>query len=187
MSKWTLAASLLLVAIAGETMPGFPVDANTAVAAAPAAPSSRTPFEQDRVEPQPDSGRARVASGMMMGRGMMGGGMMSGEEPSASEPEDNRDAGQGAAAPDRLVGYIQRQGLTCLACHAVSGRRAGPPFDAIAERYEGQNGAAARLAHSVTDGAAGRWAGYSPMPAGQASPAQADELARLILELNGNR
>jgi cytochrome c551/c552 len=51
----------------------------------------------------------------------------------------------------------------CTACHALDKPLVGPPFRAIAERYRGDAGAAARLVAKLRQGGAGNW-GQTPMP-----------------------
>lgn len=76
----------------------------------------------------------------------------------------------------------QRQ---CLACHRVDSQRVGPPFRAIAQRFDGNPAAAARLADVIRAGSSGQW-GAIPMPAqNRVSPADAERLARWILSLGG--
>jgi len=114
--------------------------------------------------------------GGMMGGGMMGSGMMGGTRPNGGggAPSDNSGS---------LGSYIQSQGLSCMSCHAMAGNGLGPPFTDIARRYKGQAHAKDDLANSIANGVSGRWQGYPPMPGGLASPSQAAELARLILDL----
>lgn len=76
----------------------------------------------------------------------------------------------------------QRQ---CLACHQVDSRRVGPPFRAIAQRFEGHPAAASYLAGVIRSGSSGQW-GAIPMPAQtRVSPGDAERLARWILSLGG--
>lgn len=74
----------------------------------------------------------------------------------------------------------------CLACHQVDKRRVGPPFNAVAERFAGQQGAAAYLAGVIQKGGRGQW-GAIPMPAqSHVNDAQAMALAQWILSLQGD-
>ncbi|HYW93115.1 MAG TPA: hypothetical protein VFA95_11775 [Gammaproteobacteria bacterium] len=131
-----------------------------------------------RPEPRPGAGYGGMMRGAMMGRGMMmGQGMMQPAAPSA----DGQRQGNGAAG--RLAGYVQQQGLSCMGCHALTGRLAAPSFTEIAGRYAGQPQARATLARSIEQGVAGKWPGYTPMPAGLAAPDQARELSGMILDL----
>jgi len=67
----------------------------------------------------------------------------------------------GASAADGLALAGQRQ---CLGCHQVDARRVGPPFRAIAERFQGRPEAAGHLARVIREGSRGQW-GAIPMPA----------------------
>ena len=108
----------------------------------------------------------------MMGGGMMGEGMMGPqgvpEEPS-SMPVNPDHAGA-------LLSYIRSQNLVCLQCHSVSGSGFGPPFALIAATYAGKQGAQQTLAEHILQG-------FGRMPPGLATPAQAAQLARMILAL----
>ncbi|MBV2181315.1 MAG: c-type cytochrome [Castellaniella sp.] len=74
----------------------------------------------------------------------------------------------------------QRQ---CLGCHQVETRRVGPPFQAIAQRFHEQPGAADHLARVMRQGSSGQW-GAIPMPAQpRLSDADALRLAHWILSL----
>lgn len=74
----------------------------------------------------------------------------------------------------------------CLACHQVDKRRVGPPFNAVAERFGGQQGAAEYLAGVIQNGGRGQW-GAIPMPAqSHVNDAQAMALAQWILSLQGD-
>lgn len=107
-----------------------------------------------------------------MGPGMMGFGMMApprrGVEPSP--------ASVNPARAKALLSYIHEQNPVCLQCHAISGAGFGPPFALIAEHYAGQADAEQLLAGHIAHG-------FGRMPPGLVSDAQAEQLARLILEL----
>jgi len=86
----------------------------------------------------------------------------------------------GASAADSLALAGQRQ---CLGCHQVDGRRVGPPFRAIAERFQGRSEAAGHLARAMREGSRGQW-GAIPMPAQtRLSDVDARRLALWILSL----
>lgn len=108
--------------------------------------------------------------------GMMGGGMMGGATSSGGNGATNDKS-------EALGSYIQSQGLSCMSCHAVAGSGFGPAFTDIAKRYAGQAHAENDLAKSIANGVSGRWQGYPPMAGGLATPSQARQLARLILDL----
>ncbi len=111
--------------------------------------------------------------------GMMGGGMMGGRatplEPGPVQGTNPRW--------DKLSFYVQSNGLACMSCHAYSARGAGPAFADIARRFAGQPGSARELAAAISEGIAGQWPGYPPMPGGLATRSQAQELTELILSL----
>jgi len=91
--------------------------------------------------------------------------------------------GAAASAAASTTGLDLAKSVNCLACHQVRGRRVGPPFAAVAQRFAGQQGAADYLAQSIRNGGKGRW-GAVPMPAQpQVSAQQAHELAVWILSL----
>jgi S-disulfanyl-L-cysteine oxidoreductase SoxD len=52
----------------------------------------------------------------------------------------------------------------CLACHGLTSRIVGPGFNEIAGKYNGQDGAEAKLVAKVKNGGSGAW-GAVPMPA----------------------
>jgi cytochrome c len=84
------------------------------------------------------------------------------------------------AAVDGMSLASQRQ---CLGCHQVDARRVGPPFRAIAERFQGRAEAAGILARAMREGSKGQW-GAIPMPAQtRLSDTDAQRLALWILSL----
>ncbi len=113
-----------------------------------------------------------MMSGGMMGGGMMGSGMM-GPQGAPEVPSSV------AVNPDRAEGlesYIRNQNLVCLQCHSVSGRGFGSPCALVAASYAGKRGAQQTLADHILRG-------FGRMPTGLATPAQAAQLARMILSL----
>jgi cytochrome c len=86
-------------------------------------------------------------------------------------------------ADETNVGADLARTRNCLACHQVDRMRVGPPFQGVADRYSGHEGAEAYLAGSIRSGGRDRW-GAVPMPAQpQVSEADAHVLARWILSL----
>lgn len=71
-----------------------------------------------------------------------------------------------------------------MGCHQVDKSRVGPPFAAVAERYEaGGEPMIDYLANSIRKGGRGRW-GAVPMPAQpQVTQEEAAALANWILSL----
>lgn len=126
-------------------------------------------------------GHGMMGQGMMgqqMGPGMMGGG-------AGMMRRNGGGAANGAAGPawDRLRAYVGDHHLACLSCHALSGHGAGPSFLEIAHRFAGQAGGTPAMAHGISAGVSGAWAGYPAMPGGMATPGQAQDLARMIAAL----
>jgi cytochrome c len=117
--------------------------------------------------------------GGMMNGGMTSRGMMGGYGP-PGEPGPSRGANP---QWDQLSSYMQSNGLACVSCHAYSGRGTGPAFADIAQRFAGHTASRTELARAISNGVAGQWPGYPPMPGGLATPDQAKELAGLILRL----
>jgi cytochrome c len=71
----------------------------------------------------------------------------------------------------------------CMACHAIDKKRLGPSMTSIADKYRGDNTAAAKLAKKIQQGGVGVW-GQMPMPMqSQVSDADAKTLAEYILSL----
>ena len=74
----------------------------------------------------------------------------------------------------------EKQG--CLGCHAVATQLVGPAYREVAAKYAGAAGAVAALAQSIRNGSASKW-GEMPMPPQkQVSEADANKLARWILD-----
>ena len=69
----------------------------------------------------------------------------------------------------------------CMACHAADKKLAGPAFQDVAKKYQGDADAAAKLAQGIRQGGSGKW-GAVPMPAQPAlSEADAKTLAQWVL------
>lgn len=91
------------------------------------------------------------------------------------------------AAPAQADAGLAAQ-RNCLGCHHAVQRRAGPTFQAIAQRYNAISDPKARevaidtLARKIRTGGRGAW-GVVPMPANpQVTEADAQRLAKWILE-----
>ena len=52
----------------------------------------------------------------------------------------------------------------CLTCHSLTEKIVGPAYSSVAEKYKGQDDAAAGLVQSIQYGSKGKW-GRIPMPA----------------------
>jgi cytochrome c len=88
-----------------------------------------------------------------------------------------------SAWADVSVGRALAAQRQCLGCHQVNARRVGPPFAAIAQRFQGRADAAPYLAQQIRQGSRGQW-GAIPMPAQtRVSKTDAIQLARWILSL----
>jgi len=71
----------------------------------------------------------------------------------------------------------------CTACHAIDKKELGPALKAVAAKYKGDAGAAARLSEKIKKGGAGVW-GSIPMPANpKVSDADMKEIVTFILAL----
>jgi cytochrome c len=71
----------------------------------------------------------------------------------------------------------------CMACHAIDQKRLGPSMKEVAARYNGDSGAAERLARKIREGGVGVW-GQMPMPPQpQVSEPDAKTLAEYILSI----
>lgn len=71
----------------------------------------------------------------------------------------------------------------CMACHAIDQKRLGPSMKEVAAKYNGDSGAAERLAKKIRSGGSGVW-GEMPMPPQtQVSEEDAKVLAEYILSL----
>lgn len=94
----------------------------------------------------------------------------------AQTPAQTQDAGL-ALATSRM----------CMSCHQVDAKRVGPSFRLVRDRFQGDPAAEAYLAQSIRDGGRGRW-GAIPMPAQpQVNAADAQALARWILQLEAGK
>lgn len=90
-----------------------------------------------------------------------------------------------STAQDTDAGLQLARSSNCLACHQVDKKRVGPAFAVIAQRFAGQEGAAAHLVRSINHGSRGQW-GPVPMPAQpQVDPGDAQLIAAWILGLPG--
>jgi cytochrome c551/c552 len=96
----------------------------------------------------------------------------------------------GAAAPtavpvsaksDNAAARALAQKNACVACHAVDAKLVGPSFRDIQEKYAQQGDAAGYLAGKIRAGSVGVW-GAIPMPAQSLSEAEAQNLARWLLD-----
>ena len=71
----------------------------------------------------------------------------------------------------------------CLACHQIDKRKYGPQFYEVAEKYQGDSSALAKLAAKIKAGGTGVWGEDYMPPQPQVSDANALAMAELILAL----
>jgi cytochrome c len=74
-------------------------------------------------------------------------------------------------------GQARMKASDCFACHAVEQQIVGPPLVAIAEKYRGQEGAAAATIQRVLKGSTGVWGQVMMLPHPQHT---ADEVAQMV-------
>ena len=99
----------------------------------------------------------------------------------------NREGAAPPPSPDTLAagggsvqGMLERNG--CMGCHALEQKVVGPAFREVARRYASDAGGAARLPLKIRDGSLGAW-GQIPMPPNPSvSAADAESLARWVLQ-----
>ncbi|MBX6317322.1 c-type cytochrome [Pigmentiphaga sp.] len=83
----------------------------------------------------------------------------------------------------QTTGLDLAKSKNCLSCHQVDAKRVGPSYVRVAERYEGDPEAEARIIASIRKGSFRKW-GAIPMPAQNAvSDEEARQLAQWILTL----
>lgn len=71
----------------------------------------------------------------------------------------------------------------CTSCHAIDKKLMGPSWQAVADKYKGDAGAAGKLSVKIVKGGSGVW-GSIPMPAmPKLTDAEAKELVDFILGL----
>jgi cytochrome c len=86
----------------------------------------------------------------------------------------------GAMAAD-MPAVAKKDG--CTNCHSIDKKVVGPAWQAVADKYKGDAGAADKLSAKIAKGGSGVW-GTTPMPAQtKASEADIKELVTFILGL----
>jgi len=65
------------------------------------------------------------------------------------------------------------QKSNCLGCHKIEGKKVGPSYTEVAQKYKGDANAAAMLENKVAHGGNGVW-GSMPMPANSPHVAEKD-------------
>jgi cytochrome c len=98
---------------------------------------------------------------------------------------------QGEDLANAILGHQKNQGVDgwseieasdCLSCHARERASVGPSFNAIAERYAGDESAAAALSEKILQGSHGNWGDYAMPPHPQLSQEQASAMSAWILD-----
>lgn len=88
-----------------------------------------------------------------------------------------------AQSPAAPAGEKLINSSDCLSCHALDSQVAGPSWRAIAKRYAGQPGSAARLAAKVQKGGSGTWGDVAMTPHPDLSDPQSRQMVEWILSL----
>lgn len=72
----------------------------------------------------------------------------------------------GAVLAEPSAGESLAKKNGCFACHGTAKKIIGPAYKDVAERYDGEKGAAEKLVHKVKEGGGGVWgsAGMPPHP-----------------------
>ena len=87
----------------------------------------------------------------------------------------------GAALADAGEDLLKKSG--CTACHAIDKKVIGPAYQDVAAEYNGEAGAATKLADKVKKGGSGVW-GPVPMPPNtQVSDADIKTMVAYVLAL----
>jgi len=90
----------------------------------------------------------------------------------------------GASAPFSAHANLDlAKAKNCLACHAVDKKMVGPAYQDVANKYAGQKGAQDMLAEKIIKGSKGAWGPVPMPPNANVSNAEAQTLAKWILNL----
>jgi cytochrome c len=99
-------------------------------------------------------------------------------------PADSATGHRSAPAP---VAHAEGRKLieagTCLSCHQVDRKSIGPAYTAVAQRYQGDAGALAKLVTKIRGGGSGVWGDVMMPPHPQLTEAQATQMAQYVLSL----
>lgn len=85
---------------------------------------------------------------------------------------------------------MSEKNYICLSCHKVDTQLIGPSFQAVAAKYQGQEGVEEALIKAVKEGSSGKWkdAGIAaPMPPNNVSDADAKALVQWVLSLASSK
>jgi len=95
-------------------------------------------------------------------------------------------AGDTVLTTEAAEKLISEKNYICLSCHKVDTQLIGPSFQAVAAKYQGQEGAVETLTKAVKEGASGKWkdAGITAsMPPNNISDEDAKALMQWVLSL----
>lgn len=95
----------------------------------------------------------------------------------AATTQEAAGAPSGAAAVMALA-----NGKGCMACHGVANKIVGPGYNEIAEKYQGQTDAEAKLIGKVKNGGQGVWGAVPMPPQGHVQDEEIKQLVQWILE-----
>jgi cytochrome c len=93
--------------------------------------------------------------------------------------QQQRTMAERVALAESVADLARRK--ACLACHGVDKRIVGPAFDEVAARYQGQDGAEAKLLEKLKRGGGGAWGSISMPPNPDLSDQDAKALIRWVL------
>lgn len=71
----------------------------------------------------------------------------------------------------------------CTNCHSIDKKVVGPAWQAVADKYKGDAGAAGKLATKIANGGGGVWGAVPMPPQKKAGDADINELVTFILGL----
>ena len=87
----------------------------------------------------------------------------------------------------QVTGLALAQAKHCVSCHRVDKKLVGPPFNAIAQRFKGEEAATPYLAQRIREGGRGQWGAIGMPRQDDVSQEDAENLAAWILSLYGNK
>lgn len=82
--------------------------------------------------------------------------------------------GLALAMPATQANEVIIKKARCVACHAVDKKLVGPAYKDVAEKYRGDAGAVAQLAHKIRNGGSGVWGEIPMTPNGPDKISDAD-------------
>jgi cytochrome c len=75
----------------------------------------------------------------------------------------------------------------CFTCHAVSEKKVGPAYQAVAQKYQATPEVIDTLASKIISGGAGRWGAIPMTPHPQISKEDAATMVKYVLSLKNNQ